>query len=462
VTTVTHITGNQDTGTLTAATEQFTLKSEVGADGQEKDIIKGMVATTHTDSQNDRFTEQALQEMAEDIKTGDKNIKAVFNDVNEEVLQESQIGNLDHNSNPAAPFADTRTIPIFKTVDAEVRSLQDGEKGLHVKGEINSDGALPETVSAVKNSIRDGFLSGFSVEFVAKKARRTLEDNRVIRIIESAEAKGAALTARPVNKMAQMTDAMLKSAAVEYKADYMFETGDNVSWNDTSGTVRDRTKDSCFNEEIDGDFEVCGSEDDPAYLIEVDNDEGTMVGHKQSLFTEGKSNYEEKSENNTTTMTDNEQPEEKPEAEPEESEKAEGKSESVQEEGGSLKDEVAEIKSSMKALKDTNESLKEENEELKSELEDLKTVQEIKSELNEVKSIFENVELEDGARVPEQESKSRDVSDGDDQKVEWKSKLDDMPDGYMQREGKSESRINAFAQNHGITEKEVKSYVNTD
>jgi len=276
-----------DAQTISAATEKFSLKSEVDDSGQEREYIEGFVATTHTDKGNDRYTETALKQMAEDING--ENVDAVFNDVDTEELREAQIGNLDHNNNPAAPFGDTRTVPAFKTTEAEVRDMSNGEQGLWIKALLNTDGMLPETVSAVKNSIKDGFLNALSVEFIAEKARRVKEDDRVVRIIEEAKAKGAALTGRPMNPMAQLTDAELKSIANEYKIEYAYEVGDEVSWNETSGTIRDRTKDSCFNEEIDGDFEVCGSEEDPAYLIEVDNDEGTMVAHKQSLFTEGKS-----------------------------------------------------------------------------------------------------------------------------------------------------------------------------
>jgi hypothetical protein len=159
---------------------------------------------------------------------------------------------------------------------------------------------------------------------------------------------------------------------------------------------------------------------------------------------------EEETKNNISTMTDDSQSEEEPE----------GKSEDVSQDTGEsgLKDEVAEIKANMEQLKETNESLKEENEDLKAELEDLKEVQDIKSELDEVKSLFEDVDVEDGARVPEQDTKSRDVEQ-DETKAEWKQKVDRMPDNYLQTEGKSKTKLEAFAQNHGIKTQEVEDYV---
>jgi len=475
VTATTAIEADEDRGTLTASTNKFSLKSGVDSQGREREFIEGFLASTHIDKGNDEFTVDALKSMAEDINTDSESIDAVFNEIDEEdfknTVEEANIGNVEHMNNPAFPFADTRTVPAFKTTRAEVREMQDGEKGLWVKGILNSDGLPGDTISAIKNSIKDGFLKAFSVEFKAKKVRRVQKKNRVVRIIEDAIAKGAALTGRPMNPAATMTDAMLKSMAMEYKVEYAYEVGDNVSWNETSGTVRDRTKDSCFNEEIDGDFEVCGTEEDPAYLIEVDNDEETMVAHKQSLFTgksEGDSQHTKDESKNDTTMTDGEQPDDEPEAsepEKEEGKDVEGKSEGETQESGEsgLKEQVAEIKSDMEQLKETNESLREENEELKSELEDLKTVQEIKSELDEVKSLFEDVELEDGARVPKQETKNRDVSDGEeDNKAEWKSAIDGLPEGYLETEGKSMNKMAAFAKNHGVSTEEVKNYVNRD
>jgi len=272
-----------DADTVTASTQNFSLKSEVGEDGQEREYVTGFLATTHEDKGNDQFTEQALRGMAEDIN--DDTVDAVFNDVDMDALREAQVGNLDHNNNPASPFGDTRTVPAFKIQKAEVRSMEDGEKGLHVKAMLNSDGMMSETVSAVKNSIKDNFLNAFSVEFIPEKVRQKVSGDKVVRVIQEAAAKGAALTGRPMNPMAQMTNAQLKSLTQEYKVEYAYDIGDEVEWGETSGTVRDRTKDSCFNEEIDGDFEVCGEQEEPAYLIEVDNDEGTMVGHKQGTLS---------------------------------------------------------------------------------------------------------------------------------------------------------------------------------
>lgn len=269
---------------VTASTQRFSLKSGVGPNGEEREFVEGFVATTHTDKGNDKFTKSALKDMAQDINEGSQ-VDAVFNDVDEEALQEATVGNLDHNNNPASPFGDTQTVPAFKITEAEVKDTPDGEKGLYVKALLNKDGMLPETVSAVKNSIKNDFLNSFSIEFVPEKVEQKTIGEKVVRIIKAAAAKGAALTGRPMNPMAKITEAQLKTMTDEYKVEYDYDIGDEVSWSDTSGTVRDRSKDSCFNERIDGDVEVCGTEEAPAYLIEVDNEDETMVAHKQGTLS---------------------------------------------------------------------------------------------------------------------------------------------------------------------------------
>jgi hypothetical protein len=72
-------------------------------------------------------------------------------------------------------------------------------------------------------------------------------------------------------------------------SDSLAGTGDKVKWDSSGGmaqgVVRDRKTDGCFNERIDGDFEVCADDDDPVVLIEIVKDgdaTGTMVAHKES------------------------------------------------------------------------------------------------------------------------------------------------------------------------------------
>lgn len=80
---------------------------------------------------------------------------------------------------------------------------------------------------------------------------------------------------------------------------YQFDTGDTVTWaegtdNQAYGVIRDRATegDDVFDDDIDGDFALSPTEDDPGYLIEVldERDDGwvpsgTMVGHREDTLS---------------------------------------------------------------------------------------------------------------------------------------------------------------------------------
>lgn len=77
--------------------------------------------------------------------------------------------------------------------------------------------------------------------------------------------------------------------------DFKFEENQKVEWDSSGGmargVVRDRTNDQCYDASIDGDVKVCGTQEDPAYLIELYDDEeeeltGTMVAHRESTLSE--------------------------------------------------------------------------------------------------------------------------------------------------------------------------------
>ena len=77
-------------------------------------------------------------------------------------------------------------------------------------------------------------------------------------------------------------------------ATHKFDTGDWVKGQSSGGTwhgkVRDMKDDGCFDEEIDGDQQICAGDDEPVYLIEnYDPEDGeftdTMVAHKEGSIS---------------------------------------------------------------------------------------------------------------------------------------------------------------------------------
>ena len=81
-------------------------------------------------------------------------------------------------------------------------------------------------------------------------------------------------------------------SAMKSDEEEMVATDDKVSWDSSGGMaqgiVRKRKTEGCFNEEIDGDQEICADEDNAVVLIEIVKDgeaTGTMVAHKEKTVS---------------------------------------------------------------------------------------------------------------------------------------------------------------------------------
>lgn len=211
---------------VTKGIESIEQKAESGAT-----VIEGYIATKGVDRANDFYTENALQEMADqlnqEIEQGNADIKTLFPEFDEEDLEQikqnySANGNVDHYNNPAFPMGDPRIVSAYKIVDAEYDGF-----GLKIRAELNED--LPFGVpEAIKAALEKGYLDGFSVEFVARRATNVMKDGRKVRKIMSALYTGAALTGRPIQTAAAVTDAEFKSA-VGQLAD---QEGKSMHWED--------------------------------------------------------------------------------------------------------------------------------------------------------------------------------------------------------------------------------------
>jgi hypothetical protein len=328
-------------------------------------------------------------------------------------VDESQIGNREHENNPAFPFADTRTVPSFKLVEAKVEKLPstigDGY-GLKVKGELNSDGLPADVVSAVKNSIRNGYLHSMSVEFVAKKVRDVFENGTVVRVIEKALQKGAALTARPMNPTAKLTDAIVKSEYVDY-IDETQESKNNI----TGGNMpEEQETQENKNEEAPETDEQPSQEETQD---EVKNEDADQVD-----------------------------------------EPAEEDNEEV-DEGKSMRDEVDEIKSMVSNVKEENEELKQENEELKSQIEDLKEFKSLNDSLDEIKSSLADIGLENGPKTGTEQNRFESEQET---KADWKQTIDSMgmTADYLEAKSKTGVRnVDAFVEGKNVSADEVLEYV---
>lgn len=267
----------------------FEMKSEHG-----QDYVEGYIATKGVDRGDDLFTGSALKSMTEQINEDIDNVDVYFPSFSEEDLKRASDnvtnnGNVDHNNSPVGGVGNHKIVPAFRIVEANYDGF-----GIKVKAELNTDGLLPEQQDAIKNSVREGYLNAFSVEFVADEVRYGERDGKSVRMIEKATPRGAAMTGRPVQTRARVTDTNIKSLLdeVEQKVEYAYDIGDTVNWSSSGGqaegVIEDRTKDETFDSEIDGDFSVEGTEEEPAYLIRVgEGDDATMVGHLQETLAAG-------------------------------------------------------------------------------------------------------------------------------------------------------------------------------
>jgi len=465
-TALTHITGNTKTGTLTAQTQTqngLQLKNVVDPEtGGETSIITGYAATTHIDQGQDKFTVEALRSMAQTINENqDTNVSAVFPEI--EGMDESQIGNLNHNNNPAAEkligAGDTRTVPVFKVTQAEVVTTQDGQFALEIRGEMLP---LPDDLEeAIKGQIRQGGLHSFSIEFAATQDDiefDTIEGEPVRRILD-AQAQGVALTGRPMNKEAIMTNAELKTIlAAEAENDNL---DDNISSENQSMTKKEEQDSKEQEEEVKSmDLEAKAAD----IAAGTDMDEEVVLQVLRAMYTdeeeEMKSEEAEESEED-----DEEKEEEEEESEPEEevkSEEAGEDEEESEEEPEEDEDEELDLKSELSEIKNKVKELKSEKEELQAEMEDMKTLEGVKSEITQIKSQIEDSDVDlEGDRPLVDTDEERGIK-SEDNRPQWQRSIDQQ--GLTESDlkskagasGKSEAQV--IADIHGVKVEEVLDY----
>jgi len=478
---------NEEQGTLAVQTQTedgLQIKTRHGEDG-ETSFIEGYAATTHRDEANDVFTEQALENMAERIRNNaEETVDVVFPHF--EGMDESEIGNINHNNNPAAQQlfgTDTRTVSVFRTVHAETHTLEDGETGLFIRGEMLP---LPDDVKdAVKGQIEEGALHSFSIEFNPTNVNFGLQDGEPTRTILDAQPQGTALTGRPMNTEANLTNAELKNIMAkhskdeDYKAMYKeeFKNADIYSTEEEAMSraeelgltgVHTHTEDGetvympgethdDYVEATENNDMNSSHKDKEKYKNNVKTNEDTNMSEESNETPEEQVEEEESPEQEVTEEIKNEEGETEPEEDTSE--------EDVESEGeGELKSDVHELKTMFKDIKDENESLREENRELKSQLEDLKTMDGLKSEINDIKSMIEDSgEDLEGDRPITNPDEEREVKNQT-QKPRWQRVIDQL--GYDEQDLKTEigkkgmTEAESIAETHGLKTQEVLDYVN--
>ena len=472
---------NKDEGTLAVQTQTedgLQIKTRHGDDG-ETSFIEGYAATTHRDEANDVFTAEALDNMAERINNNaEETVDVVFPHF--EGMSESEIGNINHNNNPAAQQlfgTDTRTVSVFRTAHAETQTLEDGETGLFIRGEMLP---LPDDVEdAVKGQIEEGALHSFSIEFNPTNVNFGLQDGEPTRTILDAQPQGTALTGRPMNTEANLTNAELKNIMAkndkdnDYKASYN-EEFKNADIYSTEEEAKERAEElgltGVHTHTEDGETVYMPGETHEEY-VEATDDSDMNSSHKDkdkyknNVKTNEDTNMsEEQTEEPEEQVEEQESPEPEQEEEVTEDTSEEDVEEAETEGDGELKSDVRELKSMFKDIKEENESLREENTELKSKVEDLKTMDGLKTEINDIKSMIEDSgEDLEGERPITNPEEEREVKNQTEQ-PRWQRVIDQL--GYDENDLKTEigkkgmTEAESIAETHGIKTQEVLDYVN--
>ena len=478
--------------------------------------ITGYVATEGVDRSGDMFTEDALQEMAEqineEIEAGEATVEAVFPEFDEEDLKQikqnyAANGNVDHYNNPGFPIGDPRIVSAYKITGAEYDGF-----GVKITAELND--SLPFGVpEAIKTGIREGYLDGFSVEFIAKRARSVMKDGQRVRKILSSKFTGAALTGRPLQGSATVTDAEFKSmvkeiveeqedeaqhgdvedemenkvrkAGVGYKGTrngkldearipiedfedhYLVpadsKTGSSFPVVDADGYLRRGNVEEAWNLRGQGD-DVSKSEledrlmelnevfDNPPIETDDSQENKSFINGSGELRDEKSAWQELKNSITGDTMPeDNTQDEPESEPEQEEQEQEDGVEEQETKSAAEeLRDELEEVRQEMKSLVEENKQLREEKDEIEQKFEDLEGVQEVKSDIDDLKQELKNVTPEN---APQQDTdQTRSVEE-----QESKSNLEKQLEAYSNphRMVEKQDMKSAIAERHGVTEDKV-------
>lgn len=404
---------------------------EQKADSDSATKIEGYVATKGVDRAGDFFTEEALQEMAQqiqqEVETGGATLKAMFPNFNEEDLKQikqsyTNNGNVDHYNNPGFDIADPRTVSAYKIVDAEYDGF-----GVKITAELNED--LPFGVpEAIKAALQEGYLDGFSVEFVAKRATNVVRDGRKVRKIMSSLYTGAALTGRPLQSSAAVTDAEFKSAVGEV----VEEDSENKSFIKGLEELAD---------------EQMNKQEVKSYLDQKLDEKAQEI--KNDIT--GESNMPEDEPNDPEQDSTPEDGEDQDNVD-----EQEGKSQAEE-----LREELDDMRQEIKSVVEENKELRSEKEELEQKFdnldEDIDGIQEVKSGIDELKQELKNVNPENTPQQDVDETRDDQVSE-----QEAKSALEKQLENYGNptRVIEDQSMKSAIADRHDVTEDEVEKAAN--
>jgi len=169
---------------------QIELKSKDG-----KEYVEGFISTTDPDHYNDIVSLEAQKSILKQLK--DRVIKLDY----------------EHNRhiNPETGERNERLLnlnPPGKIIKSEIRETEDGSYGTWVRVELNKNHSRFEEI---KNSIKDGFLDGFSIAYDVTKSNPLTYLGKTFRNIIDLIIDNIAFTGDAVNSKTGIKKMALKS-----------------------------------------------------------------------------------------------------------------------------------------------------------------------------------------------------------------------------------------------------------
>lgn len=183
--------GGHPTINRTAVADSVVTRSIEGKD-EETEMIRVPISSTRPDRENDEFSKEALEEIADQIKVDNP---MVFDN-----------HGLAGNWMEAIPYDSRETIGA--QMDAELESAEDGEWDLYAL--VNPDGTHPEGERMLKQVRDEGQPLKFSVGFKVVNADEKTDDsgNEIGRIFTSADLMETSRVGIPANPDASVTQSV--------------------------------------------------------------------------------------------------------------------------------------------------------------------------------------------------------------------------------------------------------------
>lgn len=163
--------------------------------GEKHYYISGFAATTDIDLFDDMLTEKCLKSTVNQMIG-----RSIKIDLDHEVFRDKETGEQYEE--------EKHTIPLGKVVEAEIKSTENGKKGIWINAKLN--GAYPGFKS-IWQSIKGKFLDAFSVAFYPIKAVKKAIGEKIVNALDEINLRNIALTGMPVNPNARLDAVMVKA-----------------------------------------------------------------------------------------------------------------------------------------------------------------------------------------------------------------------------------------------------------